>query len=82
MSQKGINSTSLARVLANLKANFAALSHAHAASEITSGTLAAARLPAATTSAQGAMSASDKAKLDSLEFLTTAEVTAILEAST
>lgn len=35
-----------------------------AAADIASGTLAAARLPAATTSAQGAMSAADKAKLD------------------
>lgn len=35
--------------------NYAASSHNHAASEITSGTLAAARLPAATTSAFGAV---------------------------
>ena len=34
------------------------------ASKITAGTLNAARLPAATTSTQGAMSAADKAKLD------------------
>lgn len=36
------------------------------ASKITSGTFAAARLPAATTSAQGALSAADKAKLDGI----------------
>lgn len=37
------------------------------ASKVSSGTLAAARLPAATTSAQGAMSAADKVKLDGIE---------------
>ncbi|ASR78053.1 minor tail protein [Arthrobacter phage Timinator] len=45
----------------NGKAN---TSHTHDAADIASGTLAAARLPAATTSAQGAMSAADKTKLD------------------
>lgn len=39
--------------------------HTHAADDITTGTLAPARLPAATTSAQGAMPAADKSKLDS-----------------
>ena len=39
--------------------------HTHAADDITTGTLAPARLPAATTSAQGAMLAADKSKLDS-----------------
>ena len=38
--------------------------HTHAAADITTGTLAPARLPAATTSAQGAMPAADKSKLD------------------
>ncbi|MGY2747198.1 hypothetical protein [Arthrobacter sp. UYCu723] len=38
--------------------------HTHAAADTTSGTFAAARLPAATTSAAGSMSAADKAKLD------------------
>ena len=44
----------------------AASSHNHSASSITSGTLAAARLPLATQSANGAMSAADKKKLDAL----------------
>ena len=39
--------------------------HNHAADDITTGTLAPARLPAATSSAQGAMLAADKSKLDS-----------------
>ena len=39
-------------------------SHNHAASDITSGTFDPARLPAATSSAQGALSANDKTKLD------------------
>lgn len=39
--------------------------HTHAADNITTGTLAPARLPAATSSAQGAMPAADKSKLDS-----------------
>lgn len=39
--------------------------HTHAAADITTGTLAPARLPAATSSAQGAMPAVDKSKLDS-----------------
>ena len=39
--------------------------HTHAATDITTGTIAPARLPAATTSAQGAMLAADKSKLDS-----------------
>ena len=38
--------------------------HTHAAADITTGTIAPARLPAATTSAQGAMPAVDKSKLD------------------
>ena len=45
---------------------FAPSAHTHAATDITTGTIAAARLPAATTSAQGALSADDKKKLDGL----------------
>lgn len=44
----------------------ASVAHAHAAEDITSGTLNAARLPAATTSTQGAMSAADKTKVNDL----------------
>lgn len=46
-------------------AAFTPETHTHAAADITTGTLAPARLPAATTSAQGAMLAVDKSKLDS-----------------
>ena len=46
-------------------AAFTPETHTHAADNITTGTLAPARLPAATTSAQGAMPAADKSKLDS-----------------
>ena len=46
-------------------AAFTPEAHTHAAADITTGTLAPARLPAATTSAQGAMLAADKSKLDS-----------------
>ena len=42
----------------------AATSHTHDAGDITTGTVAPARLPAATTLAAGALSAADKAKLD------------------
>ncbi|MBP3420219.1 MAG: hypothetical protein J6K74_06505 [Marinifilaceae bacterium] len=48
----------------SITATVADSSHNHNASNITAGTIAAARLPAATTSAQGAMSAADKTKLD------------------
>ncbi|MGG7653493.1 phage upper tail fiber protein [Kocuria rosea] len=50
----------------------AATAHSHAAADITSGTLAAARLPAATTSAAGSMSAVDKTKLDNATSAATA----------
>lgn len=46
-------------------AAFTPETHNHAADNITTGTLAPARLPAATSSAQGAMLAADKSKLDS-----------------
>ena len=46
-------------------AAFTPAAHNHAAADITTGTLAPARLPAATSSAQGAMLAADKSKLDS-----------------
>lgn len=45
-------------------AAFTPETHTHAADNITTGTLAPARLPAATSSAQGAMPAVDKSKLD------------------
>ncbi|QKY79789.1 minor tail protein [Arthrobacter phage Bumble] len=45
-------------------AKLAPSSHDHSASEISSGVLDAARLPAATTAAPGALSAADKTKLD------------------
>ena len=45
-------------------AAFTPEAHTHAADNITTGTIAPARLPAATSSAQGAMPAVDKSKLD------------------
>ena len=44
--------------------SFPPAAHTHAADDVTSGTLAAARLPAATTTTQGAMLPADKARLD------------------
>lgn len=46
-------------------ATFTPSAHNHAADDITTGTVDPARLPAATSSAQGAMLAADKSKLDS-----------------
>jgi hypothetical protein len=51
---------------ANIITTIADNSHNHSASEITSGTIAAARLPAATTSAQGAMTAAMVTKLNGI----------------
>lgn len=48
-------------------------SHTHAAADVTSGTFAAARLPAATGSAAGSMSAADKTKLDAATDLDTVD---------
>lgn len=45
MADKGINQRGLARILADLKASFARLSHTHAAGDVTSGTFDAARIP-------------------------------------
>lgn len=57
-------------VYAWLKGKFDALyakvSHSHSAADIESGTLSAARLPFATASVAGAMSAADKKKLDGI----------------
>lgn len=51
--------------LTDVPTSFTPTNHSHAADNITTGTLAPARLPAATSSAQGAMPAVDKSKLDS-----------------
>ncbi|ASR80652.1 minor tail protein [Arthrobacter phage Piccoletto] len=53
----------------NGKANTA---HTHAAADVTSGTFDPARLPAATTSAQGALSAADKTMLNAASAAATA----------
>ncbi|AYD81520.1 minor tail protein [Arthrobacter phage KBurrousTX] len=55
--------------------------HTHAASDITSGVFAAALLPAATSAAQGAMSAADKAKLDAAGPAATANTLVMLDAA-
>lgn len=53
MSDKGINDTGLARLVALIKANFARLSHTHAASDVTSGVFDSARIPVASSSGVG-----------------------------
>lgn len=58
--------------LSNQLAGKAAATHAHSASEITSGTLDPNRLPVVTTTVQGAMSASDKVKLNNATATATA----------
>lgn len=55
-------------------ATFTPSAHTHSAADVNSGVLAAARLPAATTAAQGAMSAADKAKLDDATYMNTPSV--------
>ncbi|AIZ01710.1 putative tail fiber protein [Arthrobacter phage vB_ArtM-ArV1] len=55
----------------------AALVHTHVAGDITGGVFAAALLPAATTGAQGAMSAADKTKLDAATINPTASTIAM-----
>lgn len=55
----------------------AALVHTHAAADITSGVFAPVLLPAATTAAQGAMSAADKTKLDAATINPTASTIAM-----
>ncbi|WNO25845.1 minor tail protein [Arthrobacter phage Altadena] len=51
--------------LTDAPSTFPPSAHSHSAADITSGVLAVARLPLATQSAAGAMSAADKDKLDS-----------------
>lgn len=50
--------------LTDKPATFTPSVHSHDAADVASGVFAAARLPAATSGAQGAMSAADKSKLD------------------
>ncbi|UKH48311.1 tailspike protein [Arthrobacter phage Lilmac1015] len=52
-------------------------SHTHAAADITSGTLAAARLPLATTATAGALSPADKTRLDGATSTATAGALAV-----
>ncbi|WBF78992.1 minor tail protein [Arthrobacter phage Bolt007] len=56
-------------------------SHAHAASDITSGVLSSDRLPAATTSTPGALSAADKGRLDGATAAATAGALAVRDGS-
>ncbi|QDK01904.1 minor tail protein [Arthrobacter phage Vibaki] len=67
--------------LTGIPATFTPSAHNHDATEITAGTLPAARLPAATGSVQGAMSAADKAKLDAASATTVANALALRSAS-
>ena len=67
--------------IANKPSTFTPASHNHAASNITSGTLAAARLPVVTASANGAMLAADKKKLDAATHNSTASTIAMRDAN-
>ncbi|WP_427017880.1 hypothetical protein ACQCSX_04495 [Pseudarthrobacter sp. P1] len=55
--------------------------HAHDAGDVTTGVLAAARLPAATQTAAGALSAVDKKKLDAASSTPTANTLVMLDAN-
>lgn len=82
-----VNGQTGAVVLSNSDVNAAAATHNHAASEITSGTLAAARLPAATTSALGAVKIASNGNINvssgtiSVAAITKAQIDAICNAS-
>lgn len=60
---------------------FTPATHTHTAAQTTSGTFSPDRLPAATTAAQGALSAIDKAKLDAASSLPNASALAIRDAA-
>ncbi|ASX98697.1 minor tail protein [Arthrobacter phage Colucci] len=68
-------------ITSGVPASFTPSAHVHAAADVTSGVFAAARLPAATTAAQGAMSAADKTKLDGATALATPSTLVMLDAS-
>lgn len=59
----------------------AASSHTHAAADVTSGTFDPARLPAATGSAAGSLSAADKTKMDAATALATASTLVLRDSS-
>lgn len=67
--------------LTNPPATYAPSAHVHAAADVSSGVFAAARLPAATGAAQGAMSAADKTKLDAATSLATPSTLVMLDGS-
>lgn len=60
---------------------FTPATHTHTAAQTTSGTFSPDRLPAATSAAQGALSAADKAKLDAAASLPTAGTLAMRDAA-
>lgn len=70
-----------ADITSGVPTSFTPSAHTHAAADVTSGVFAAARLPAATGAAQGAMSAADKTKLDGATALATPSTLVMLDAA-
>lgn len=67
--------------IADKPSTFTPSAHNHSASNITSGTLSSARLPVVTSSANGAMLAADKVKLDAATLNSTADTIAMRDGS-
>lgn len=67
--------------LDGVPATFAPSAHTHSADDVTSGTLNAARLPAASSASAGSMSAADKSKLDGATDLPTASKLVLRDAA-
>ncbi|AOZ64692.1 minor tail protein [Arthrobacter phage Chocolat] len=70
-----------ADITSGVPTTFTPAAHVHAAADVSSGVFAAARLPAATGAAQGAMSAADKTKLDGATALATPSTLVMLDAA-
>ncbi len=70
-----------AQITSGVPAEFTPTQHEHDATDIITGVLGALRLPAASTSTQGAMSAADKVKLDGAVSAPTASRLVIRDAS-
>ena len=66
--------------ISGIPSTFAPSAHNHAADEVTSGVFSAARLPVATQSVHGAMSALDKVKLDNASSSATANTLMMTDA--
>ncbi|AYD81521.1 minor tail protein [Arthrobacter phage KBurrousTX] len=67
--------------LTDAPATFTPSAHTHSATDINTGTLSAARLPAASGATAGSMSAADKTKLDNASAAATANTLVLLDAA-